>query len=625
MNIRAHIDSDAVNLTTQLAPDTAPVSRSGIELTRRTVLIVDDDDEGAEVVQAFLTSAGYRVFAARNGLEARRLLESRPVDLVLLDVDLPDKSGTTLLREWRTERGFQDLPVLMTTALDGPEDMVAAFNVGANDYVTKPFDFDVLAARIAVHLRIKTKQEWERHVQASLARSLIHLGSLTTSDLCGEGLTAWERELVEGLNRALPDNAVGVWSLAEGAEFVLQQGVPPTSQLQLAHRRTILRTLTPLVQQSAIWLPITNGTSLMCLASIQIRSEDFADSMVRLTSSFVKQLSVHLEMNDTRRKLSSWMPGQAGEANGVGVCPICNACFDLSVASTCPADEAELLRTFSAVEATVSQRYHLERLVGEGGMGAVFRAFDSKLSRRVAIKILHEHLAEREDLRSRFVAEATLCARLRHPHLVSVYDFGELASGGMFLAMEWVNGIDLSRHNTRETLLAPTVVAEVLTQTAEALDYAHRSGVIHRDIKPSNILLSQESEVDVRVVDFGVARRVSSHFSRTWPGLVVGTPKYLAPEQALGGRIGPGTDVYALATVAFELLVGTHANLRGQGRADLSESPIDLQHPLFAQASPAFGNLMAKAWRFNVQERPSEVLPWALELAEEIRWLPLQR
>src|SRR5690606_18952145 len=138
---------------------------------------------------------------------------------------------------------------------------------------------------------------------------------------------------------------------------------------------------------------------------------------------------------DTRRKLSSWMPGQAGEANGVGVCPVCNACFDLSVASTCPADEAELLRTFSAVEATVSQRYHLERLVGEGGMGAVFRAFDSKLSRRVAIKILHEHLAEREDLRSRFVAEATLCARLRHPHLVSVYDFGELASGGMFLAM----------------------------------------------------------------------------------------------------------------------------------------------------------------------------------------------
>lgn len=610
--------SSAENLTTQLAPESPPVSRSGVVLTTRVVLIVDDDDEGVEVVQSFLTATGYRVLAARNGVEARQILESRPVDLVLLDVDLPDKRGTTLLREWRTERGLQDLPVLMTTALDAADEMVAAFNAGANDYVIKPFDFGVLAARIAAHLRTKSKQEWERQVQVKLSRSLILLGSFTTTELCGEALANWEREVVDALEDAFAGNAVGVWSLADGVDFVLQRGIPPTSQLGLAHRRTILRTLTPLVQQSAIWLPITNGANLMCLASIELQSTDFIDSMVRLASTFVKQLSVHLEVNDTRRKLASNAPAHVGENRGVGVCPVCNACYDLTLATHCPADEAELSQTYARVDAAVEQRYHLERLVGEGGMGAVFRAFDSKLSRRVAIKLLHEHLAERDDLRTRFVSEATLCARLRHPHLVSVYDFGELRSGGLFIVMEWVNGTDLSRHNSLQTLLGPEIVAQVLIQSAEALDYAHRSGVIHRDVKPSNILMSHESEVDVRLVDFGVARRVSSGYSRTLPGLIVGTPKYLAPEQALGGRIGPGTDIYALATVVFELLAGTQVNLRSQGLADLSEPPVDLEHPLFSRAPPAFRTLLASAWRQDLRDRPAEVMPWALEVANQI-------
>lgn len=610
--------SSAENLTTQLAPESPPVSRSGVVLTTRVVLIVDDDDEGVEVVQSFLTATGYRVLAARNGVEARQILESRPVDLVLLDVDLPDKRGTTLLREWRTERGLQDLPVLMTTALDAADEMVAAFNAGANDYVIKPFDFGVLAARIAAHLRTKSKQEWERQVQVKLSRSLILLGSFTTTELCGEALANWEREVVDALEDAFAGNAVGVWSLADGVDFVLQRGIPPTSQLGLAHRRTILRTLTPLVQQSAIWLPITNGANLMCLASIELQSTDFIDSMVRLASTFVKQLSVHLEVNDTRRKLASNAPAHVGENRGVGVCPACNACYDLTLATHCPADEAELSQTYARVDAAVEQRYHLERLVGEGGMGAVFRAFDSKLSRRVAIKLLHEHLAERDDLRTRFVSEATLCARLRHPHLVSVYDFGELRSGGLFIVMEWVNGTDLSRHNSLQTLLGPEIVAQVLIQSAEALDYAHRSGVIHRDVKPSNILMSHESEVDVRLVDFGVARRVSSGYSRTLPGLIVGTPKYLAPEQALGGRIGPGTDIYALATVVFELLAGTQVNLRSQGLADLSEPPVDLEHPLFLRAPPAFRTLLASAWRQDLRDRPAEVMPWALEVANQI-------
>jgi serine/threonine-protein kinase len=260
----------------------------------------------------------------------------------------------------------------------------------------------------------------------------------------------------------------------------------------------------------------------------------------------------------------------------------------------------------------------MERLVGEGGMGAVFRAYDSKLSRRVAIKVLHGELASRAEFRDRFVAEATLCGRLRHPHLVNVYDFGETPEGGLFIAMEWVHGKDLGYLLRRLGPASPAQVAAMVRQCGEALDCTHRSGVIHRDVKPSNIMLLHSDVVDVRLADFGVARRLTPGVSRTLPGLVVGTPKYLAPEQAFGGRLGPGTDLYALATVIFEMLVGPHANRRGRGSVDLSQAPISMSHPLFSEASPRFGELLEAAWKADLKDRPPQVLDWSVALAEEI-------
>src|SRR5690606_35209892 len=112
--------------------------------------------------------------------------------------------------------------------------------------------------------------------------------------------------------------------------------------------------------------------------------------------------------------------------------------------------------------------------------------------------------------------------------------------------------------------------------------------------------------------------RLTPGISRTQPGLVVGTPKYLAPEQAFGGRLGPGTDLYALATVVFEMLVGPSANRRARGAADLSQAPISMSHPLFAEATPRFGELLEAAWKPELKDRPPQVLDWALELAAEI-------
>jgi hypothetical protein len=510
----------------------------------------------------------------------------------------------------------------MTTAVDGPDEMVAAFNAGANDYVVKPCDFGVLAARITAQLRAKEKQNWERFVQGRLSRAQIELSHHLTGGLHGENLLIWQRELVRSFENILVDRAVGAWLLSHEDGLMLQVGVAPTTLLGAPQMSTLSRTMAPLVQQSAIWLPISDGSSVVTLLSLELTLSDDVEALVRLTSTFASQLGAQLQASATPSKPPSVSAISVAASIGISVCPVCLTCYDASSKGKCVADGSDLRSEFPGITLVMAGRYRIERLVGEGGMGAVFRAYDSKLSRRVAVKVLHGELANRSEFRERFVAEATLCGRLRHPHLVNVYDFGETEEGGLFIVMEWIHGKDLGYLLRRLGPASPTQVAAIMRQCGEALDCTHRAGIIHRDVKPSNIMLLHANAIDVRLADFGVARRLTPGVSRTQPGLVVGTPKYLAPEQAFGGRLGAGTDLYALATVAFEMLVGAHANRRGRGTADLSQAPISMSHPLFEDASPRFGELFRSAWKLELKERPPQVLDWALSLADEIEKLP---
>src|SRR5690606_5358089 len=230
-----------------------------------------------------------------------------------------------------------------------------------------------------------------------------------------------------------------------------------------------------------------DGSTVVTLLSLELAPSDDVEPLVRLTSTFASQLSAQLQVNAAPSK-PTVASGDTSSA-GVAVCPICLTWYDSTSKERCVADGAELRQDFVGVSPVMAGRYCLERLVGEGGMGAVFRAYDSKLSRRVAVKVLHGGLASRGEFRDRFVAEATLCGRLRHPKLVDVYDFGETEDGGLFIVMEWVNGKDLGHLLRTWGPASPPQVAEVVRQCGEALDCTHRAGVIHRDIKPSNIML----------------------------------------------------------------------------------------------------------------------------------------
>jgi serine/threonine protein kinase len=204
------------------------------------------------------------------------------------------------------------------------------------------------------------------------------------------------------------------------------------------------------------------------------------------------------------------------------------------------------------VGVVLAGRYELRQLIGRGGMGEVYQAFDGDLERDVAIKSLLPHLARDPDLVARFRHEGRALARLRHPGIIALYDMLRIGEDGLYLVLEYVPGRPLDRALSAGPL-GWGRVADIGVQVCAALTAAHAQGIVHRDIKPSNILLEHTGRV--RVADFGLARLAGAGLL-TRTGMQMGTPGYWAPEQALGRGVTGRTDIYSLSAVMFEAVTG---------------------------------------------------------------------
>ncbi len=226
--------------------------------------------------------------------------------------------------------------------------------------------------------------------------------------------------------------------------------------------------------------------------------------------------------------------------------------------------------------------YRLERLLGRGGMGEVWAAWDERLERRVAVKRIAAPRRGVAEVRARFWREARALAALDHPGVVRVHDMGEEADGSLFMAMELVEGTSLE-----DALEAPWTTRDakrVLLDVARALGAAHAAGLTHRDVKPSNVLL--EAAGRARVVDFGLARRADADEERvTADGAVVGTPAWMAPEQVRGEPVGPPADVFAVGVLAYRLLTGVHPFARETTAGTVAAISAGLRRPL-GEAAP---------------------------------------
>ena len=212
----------------------------------------------------------------------------------------------------------------------------------------------------------------------------------------------------------------------------------------------------------------------------------------------------------------------------------------------------------------IGGRYRIDGLLGEGGMARVFDAFDERLERRVALKVLRPETEALAGMRQRFQQEARIAARLVHPNIVAVLDYGDDHSTS-YLVMEWLPGTTLREEIARGPLPVPRLL-QVVTETLAALDAAHRFGVLHRDVKPSNILLTGDGEA--KMADFGIAKSLDERLGRgvvredvTITGVVLGTPGYLAPERRMGHPATVQSDLYAVGAVMVEGSTGRRAGL----------------------------------------------------------------
>jgi eukaryotic-like serine/threonine-protein kinase len=200
----------------------------------------------------------------------------------------------------------------------------------------------------------------------------------------------------------------------------------------------------------------------------------------------------------------------------------------------------------------IDGRYRVISRVGSGGMAEVYCAEDVQLGRRVAVKLLHERFAQDEEFVERFRREASSAASLSHANIVSVYDRGEWA-GTYYIAMEYLDGRSLDSIVREEAPLVPERAIEITEQVLRAARFAHRRGVVHRDLKPHNVIIDDEGRV--KVTDFGIARAGASEITQT--GSIMGTARYLSPEQAQGQAVSPRSDLYAIGIMLYELLTGT--------------------------------------------------------------------
>jgi serine/threonine protein kinase len=216
----------------------------------------------------------------------------------------------------------------------------------------------------------------------------------------------------------------------------------------------------------------------------------------------------------------------------------------------------------------ISHRYQLLEYLGEGGMGTVFKALQLSTGREVALKMMRADAYTRE-ARERFHLEAKVASRLNHPNAAAIYDFGDTTKNQLFLAMEFIDGVGLDRLLEESGQFEVEEVVEIFVQICELLSEAHANGIIHRDLKPTNILLTQTRKGDllVKVLDFGIAKQADTFETQslTQPGEVLGSPRYMSPEQCLGEKVTPATDIYSAGCMLYELLLGVPPHLGADG------------------------------------------------------------
>ncbi|HJU55291.1 MAG TPA: protein kinase, partial [Pyrinomonadaceae bacterium] len=311
-------------------------------------------------------------------------------------------------------------------------------------------------------------------------------------------------------------------------------------------------------------------------------------------------------------------------------CPKCGREFE-NANTLCPADGTVLEKTEDPlIGQTLAGKYHIEELINEGGMGAVYRATHVLMDKIVAIKVLHPALAADDKIVARFTREAKAASRISHPHALTVTDFGEDESGVVFLVMEYLKGRTLKEVIHGDEAMPLPRIVEIIRQVCGALEAAHGEGVVHRDLKSDNIMLLDIGGGDwAKVLDFGIAKiteKVGADPALTAPNLIIGTPQYMSPEQcSQAAEIDSRSDVYSLGVILYEMLVG-HVPFTGESPTAIMMKHLQEPPPSVLEERKdlpvAVGRVVTRAMAKRPEDRFQTVAELSEELAEAAKEQP---
>lgn len=368
-----------------------------------------------------------------------------------------------------------------------------------------------------------------------------------------------------------------------------------------------------------------NLTGLLLLGE-KLSEEPYSQNDYKLLEAIASQLAIVYENNvllekvDKEEKIKKEVLDKLAEQNInlVKECPFCHLCFD-NKDDFCPGDKT-LLTLSLPVERIIENKYKLEKLIGKGGMGAVYQAIDLRLSRKVAIKVLHGSMFGNKDSIRRFEKEAKIIARLNHPNIIAIYDYGKLATDGAYLVMELIKGISLKHKLQQEKCLAPKLVAQIFNQIFEAIKVAHSKGIIHRDLKPDNILIADHNnQIIIKILDFGIAKLNSidptEANSLTAPGTIIGTFGYMPPEQFSAEPVDERSDIFSLGVIIVECLTGSKPFL---GKTVYELMGNMLKHPFHLPITSPETRLLDLLIQQCLAKEPKNRFSSVAELQEEL-------
>jgi eukaryotic-like serine/threonine-protein kinase len=261
----------------------------------------------------------------------------------------------------------------------------------------------------------------------------------------------------------------------------------------------------------------------------------------------------------------------------------------------------------------VAERYRIIGLLGRGGMGAVYRVEHVKLKKEMALKLLRPEISKLDDVAKRFEREAEAAARLDHPNIISVTDFGSTDAGQLFLVMELLNGPSLAKMLLKDGAMPAPRALHIIRQVLSALQRAHSAGVVHRDLKPDNIVLvEREGERDVvKLLDFGIAKLVASDGAGeqlTRAGAIFGTPQYFSPEQAMGEPVDARADLYAAGVMMYEMLTGQRP-FEAQSVVELISMHVTRDPAPVSQLAPHIQPALSEAVARAMNKRRADRFP----------------